>query len=102
AKRANFAVLRETNMPAVLIEYGFISNLNDEKIIANEIEKQAQLTFEGINSYLGIKASTTAQKVEGKGVRKLDINSPSLNELAKSILDSKAQREIIVNYAVAE
>ena len=53
-KRANFAVLRETNMLALLIEYGFISNLNDEKVIAFEIEKQAQLTFDGINSYLGI------------------------------------------------
>lgn len=55
-KRANFAVIRETNMPALLIEYGFISNLNDEKVIAFEIEKQAQLTFEGINSYIGVKA----------------------------------------------
>lgn len=54
-KRANFAVVRQTNMPALLIEYGFISNLTDEKVIAFEIEKQAQLTFEGINSYLGVK-----------------------------------------------
>lgn len=53
-KRANFAVVRETNMPALLIEYGFISNLNDEKIISNEIDKQAQLTLQGINSYYGI------------------------------------------------
>lgn len=53
-KRANFAVLRLTSMPALLIEYGFISNIEDEKIIAFEIDKQAQLTFDGINSYLGI------------------------------------------------
>lgn len=53
-KRANFAVLRLTSMPALLIEYGFISNIKDEKIIAFEMEKQAQLTFEGINSYLGV------------------------------------------------
>lgn len=53
-KRANFAVLRLTSMPALLIEYGFISNNEDEKIIAFEIEKQAQLTFDGINSYLGV------------------------------------------------
>ncbi|WP_339216308.1 N-acetylmuramoyl-L-alanine amidase [Solibacillus sp. FSL W8-0372] len=55
-KRANFAVLRLTSMPALLIEYGFISNIEDEKIIAFEIDKQAQLTFKGINSYLGVKA----------------------------------------------
>lgn len=99
-KRANFAVLRETSMPALLIEYGFISNLNDEKVIAYEIEKQAQLTFEGINSYLGVKP-TLSTSTE-KGARKLNINSPSLSNLANSILESKAQREILVNYAIAE
>lgn len=57
-KRANFAVIRLTNMPAVLIEYGFISNLDDEKIIAFEIEKQAQLTFEGINNFFGVTTLT--------------------------------------------
>lgn len=69
-KRANFAVVRETKMPALLIEYGFISNINDEKVIAFEIEKQAQLTFEGINSYLGVKTkpviATPAPKTEVK------------------------------------
>lgn len=60
-KRANFAVIRLTAMPALLIEYGFISNINDEKIIAFEIEKQAQLTFEGINSYLGVTVKPAEQ-----------------------------------------
>lgn len=99
-KRANFAVIRLTNMPAVLIEYGFISNLNDEKVIAFEIEKQAQLTFEGINKYLGVKPIPIESTK--KESRTLDINSPSLNDIIKGILDSKGQREIIVNYAIAE
>lgn len=59
-KRANFAVLRETAMPAALIEYGFISNVKDEKIIALEIEKQAQLTFEGINKFYGVTVAKPA------------------------------------------
>lgn len=63
-KRANFAVIRLTNMPAVLIEYGFISNLEDEKIIAFEIEKQAQLTFEGINNYFGVTTITPKPPTE--------------------------------------
>ena len=63
-KRANFAVLRETAMPALLIEYGFISNLNDEKVIAFEIEKQAQLTFEGINNYFGVTTITPKPPTE--------------------------------------
>lgn len=50
----------------VLIEYGFISNLNDERVLAFEIERQAQLTFEGINSYLGatIKPVNPAPNIE--------------------------------------
>lgn len=66
-KRANFAVLRLTSMPALLIEYGFISNIKDEKVIAFEIEKQAQLTFEGINHFFGVKASeNTTSKTENQ------------------------------------
>lgn len=40
--------------------------------------------------------------VEDKEGRTLDINSPALNDTIKGILDSKGQREIIVNYAIAE
>ncbi|MER2121878.1 MAG: N-acetylmuramoyl-L-alanine amidase [Solibacillus sp.] len=63
-KRANFAVVRQTNMPALLIEYGFISNLTDEKVIAFEIEKQAQLTFEGINNFFGVTTVTPKPPTE--------------------------------------
>lgn len=63
-KRANFAVVRQTNMPALLIEYGFISNLTDEKVIAFEIEKQAQLTFEGINNFFGVTTVTPKPPIE--------------------------------------
>lgn len=63
-KQANFAVIRLTNMPAVLIEYGFISNLDDEKVVAFEIEKQAQLTFEGINNFFGVTTVTPKPPTE--------------------------------------
>lgn len=87
-KRANFAVVRETNMPALLIEYGFISNLNDEKIISNEIEKQAQLTFEGINSFYGI-----ATKMESPSPKPAP--TPSGNEeSAEAMLNKTGRTEI--------
>lgn len=109
-KRANFAVIRLTKMPAVLIEYGFISNLTDEKVIGFEIDKQAQLTYEGINNYYSVKPSNSvtvtkpeaAVPVGNKEARKFDINSPALKELIEGVLASKAQREILVNYAIAE
>lgn len=35
-KQAGFLVLYKTNMPAILIETGFLTNLNDEKILGSE------------------------------------------------------------------
>lgn len=35
-KFANFAVLRETDMPAILVEMGFISNYNEEQLLRND------------------------------------------------------------------
>src|SRR5690625_467043 len=52
-KSANFAVLRQTKMPAILIEYAFISNPNDEKILINEVDKLAKLTCDGVIDALG-------------------------------------------------
>lgn len=56
-KRANFGVLRESHMPAVLIEYAFINNPTEENFLNGNINKLAQLTVDGINSFYGIKTS---------------------------------------------
>ncbi|GEM_PF-2122921 len=52
-KKANYAVLRETVMPAVLIEYAFISNTVDETILTGKVEQLAQWTADGIKAYAG-------------------------------------------------
>lgn len=52
-KQANFYVLRGAFMPAILIEMGFISNPDEENLLANE-EYQNRLSrtiFEGIKRY---------------------------------------------------
>lgn len=54
-KRSDFAVVRWTNMPAVLIEYAFISNPSDERILINEVEMLARTTVQGINNFFGIQ-----------------------------------------------
>lgn len=58
-KQANFAVVRETKMPAVLIEYAFISNNEDEKILIERVNQLAEWTCDGIINAIGgtIKAS---------------------------------------------
>jgi len=65
-KRANFAVLRLTRMPAVLIEYAFISNVSDENILINEVEKLAQLTANGIVNYAGSSKPKEVKPVSNK------------------------------------
>jgi len=52
-KTANFYVIRYTNMPAVLVECGFISNVEEEKTL-NNYETQraiAKAIAEGIKKY---------------------------------------------------
>ena len=53
-KHANFAVIRETTMPAILVEGGFLSNANDVKNIDNDVylRKLAWGIAAGIKSYL--------------------------------------------------
>ena len=61
-KRANFAVIRETKMPAVLIEYAFISNTGDESILINQVNKLANLTADGIVDIAGGKITAKPSK----------------------------------------
>jgi len=52
-RKANFYVLRNTKMPAALVEVAFISNVNEEKLLTESAfqQKAAKGIFEGINDY---------------------------------------------------
>jgi len=52
-KGARFKVLRETNMPAVLLEIGFLSNREEERLLKNSYYRQqiAEAIGEGIDNY---------------------------------------------------
>jgi len=54
-KSANFSVLRNTLMPSVLIEIAFISNPDEEALLANDgfRNQSAQAIAEGILKYIG-------------------------------------------------
>lgn len=55
-KNGNFQVIRETTMPAVLLEVGFLSNRADEQAMLSETNQQkaAQAIVDGIKEYLGL------------------------------------------------
>lgn len=56
-KEANFYVLRKTNMPAVLTELAFISNREEERLLASTTyqEKCAMAIAKGIGKVIGVK-----------------------------------------------
>lgn len=51
-KTDTFAVLRLTNMPAVLPELGFISNSQDAKLMQANLDNYANAIFKGIMKYI--------------------------------------------------
>jgi N-acetylmuramoyl-L-alanine amidase len=53
AKESDFYVLKNTNMPAILIETGFISNQEDEALLVSSAFQQqmADAIYAGIESY---------------------------------------------------
>lgn len=54
-KTANFAVLRQSNMPSALVELAFITNIDDSKILKDKQVELALTVAKGILNYLGIK-----------------------------------------------
>lgn len=55
-RQGNFHVIRNTKMPGILLEIGFLSNSNDEAQMYNEQFQQrvAEQVFNGIKAYLGL------------------------------------------------
>ncbi|MFH1199313.1 MAG: N-acetylmuramoyl-L-alanine amidase [Candidatus Omnitrophota bacterium] len=52
-KGARYFVLKGTRMPAILIEVGFLSNINEEKMLKNSYYRQqlAEGILDGVNNY---------------------------------------------------
>lgn len=56
-KTANFAVIKNTNMPAILVETAFIDNYDDNKFLASESGREscAAAIYKGLCDYLNIE-----------------------------------------------
>jgi hypothetical protein len=61
-KAANFHVLRKTDMPAILVELAFISNQEEERLLADGIfqSKCAETIASGVKKYLQIEGEKMA------------------------------------------
>lgn len=96
-KKANFHVLRETAMPAVLTESGFIDNKADANFLSKDsnLKKIGEAHAKGIAAYLGLKKKSTSkpkpsQKTSG-GLYYVQIGAFSKKSNADS-LTARAKR----------
>jgi len=93
-KRANFAVLRQTKMPAILTENGFIDTKTDaDKLKSNSfLNKIADGHAKGIAKHFGLKkkkgsSSTTSKKKSNK--KKTTSNSSKVSSYKGKRVESK-------------
>lgn len=65
-KKANFYVLRETKMPAILVECGFMDSLIDIKKLRDDkvLKRAGQKIAEGIAIYGGLKKKQTTESTK--------------------------------------
>lgn len=63
-KSANLAVVRETRMPALLTELGFIDRDSDRKLLEDDafLQEMAEAHGDGIADYLNLKKKSTVKK----------------------------------------
>lgn len=69
----NLHVLRETDMPAVLIEVGFISNSNDNKIFDSKFNDLVKAIGDGILEYHNIKPVVNKPSTDPTGISNLKV-----------------------------
>lgn len=87
-KTANFAVLRQSRMPAALIETAFITNKADSKLLKNKQNDFATAIAKGTLKYLGIKYKTKSKpkkKNAGKGLYKVQVGAYSDKKNAEKL-----------------
>lgn len=64
-KTANFAVLRQSKMPATLVELGFITNKQDSQLLRTRQNNFSEAIAKGILKYLEVKYIPVKEKLEG-------------------------------------
>ena len=69
-----YAVLRKTNMPAVLVETAFIDNESDNKLLANRENDFAKAIADGVCDYCGVKSPTVE-------IKEVEIEVPASNNV---------------------
>ena len=89
-KTANFAVLRQSKMPAALIETAFITNKQDAQLLKNKQNEFATAIAKGILKYLGINYKPVKKPSNNS-------NSKELYKVQVGAFSNKANAEKLSN-----
>jgi N-acetylmuramoyl-L-alanine amidase len=102
-KTANFHVLRETHMPAVLIEYGFMDDPGLEEaaqMIDPKVQKAfAVATAKGICEYFGVKYVPEAPPAPDKPMYRVTVNGSFVVDTAYPQKIKDAVEKAVLNQA---
>lgn len=98
-KTARFAVLRQTKMPAALVEMGFITNSADANLLRTRQDDFAEAIAKGVLNRLGISYKPVQTKPAGDVLYKVQVgafrNKANADRLANE-LKSKGYNTYIV------
>ncbi|PAD39831.1 N-acetylmuramoyl-L-alanine amidase [Terribacillus sp. 7520-G] len=93
-KKANFAIVRQSEMPAILVEGGYMDSTIDIKKLRNDavLEAAGIAAAEGILAYLGTSSSKGASKPTSKPAQ--ESPAPSSSTPAKGYVNGSAGQRV--------
>ncbi|QNK89457.1 N-acetylmuramoyl-L-alanine amidase [Sporosarcina sp. resist] len=102
AKTDNLHMLRESNMPAILTEGGFMDSTTDIGALRSDakLKAQGEAIADGLAVYFKLKLKVAGTPAPPKEDEELKFSSPALKTETETSLVSKAHRQIIVAAAI--
>lgn|GEM_PF-1148544 len=108
-KQANLAVLRETRMPAILLEFGFIDRPADAALLASPdgIEQLARATAAGVAEAFGLTAPTEEEGEDNMPLKlehdwQWKMLGDALDGLYRKSVSGEISPPVITDYTWAE
>lgn len=97
--RKDLAVLRRSNMPAVLVEVGFIDNDTDNALLDANFARTAQAIADGITEAVGMQAASGSVSGESS-VRAVSGSMPEERISARAVSGSMPEEKIAAGGAL--
>lgn len=86
-KTKDLHMTRETKMPSVLIELGFITNITDKNLIVNNIENFAIAITKGLLNYYQIKYINETNFVSNDKLYRVQVGAFSIKSNAEKLVN---------------